>query len=104
MSKKISTKNKSKSKTKEQDPYKGLTSTISIIIDSKIKIDPESVRDEMVEDICEAIAVIDSEIQVMRDMRLREFLLNHIDNKIVNEFMESLSNLKIVDHLASRDV
>lgn len=104
MSKKTNTKSKTKTKSKDESLYKGLNSTISIIIDSKIKIDPESVRDEMVEDICEAISVIDSEIQVMRDMRLREFLLNNLDNKVVNEFMDSLSNLKIVDHLASRDV
>jgi hypothetical protein len=104
MSKKPNTKTKTKTAKQSTDFYKGLSSTISIIIDSKIKIDPETVRDEIVQDICEAISIIDSEIQVMRDMRLREFLLNHIDNKTLNEFIESLSNLKIIDHLASRDV
>lgn len=94
----------SKSKRNEEKNFNDLYHTISIIIDSKVKITPDSVKVAIVKEICKTIEMLDSEVQIARDIRLREFLLKHIDNKSVSDFMDSISNLRVTDHLSPKNV
>lgn len=93
-----------KSKKSQEKSFSDLYHTISIIMDSKIKIQPDSVKVALVKEICKAIEMLDSEVQIARDIRLREFLLKHINNKSVSDFMDSISNLKVTDHLSPKNV
>jgi hypothetical protein len=97
-------KKKPKSKKDETKGFNDLYHTISIIIDSRINIQPESAKVSLVKEICKTIEILDSEVQIARDIRLREFLLKHIDNKSVSEFMDSISTLKVTDHLSPKSV
>jgi len=97
-------KTANKSKKSQGKSFSDLYHTISIIMDSKIKIQPDSVKVALVKEICKAIEMLDSEVQIARDIRLREFLLKHIDNKSVSDFMDSISNLKVTDHLSPKNV
>jgi hypothetical protein len=97
-------KKKSAHKKSETKGFNDLYYTISIIIDSKVNIQPESVKDSIVKEICKTIEILDSEVQIARDIRLREFLLKHIDNKLVSEFMDSISTLRVTDHLSPKNV
>ncbi len=98
----MSKKTKSPKKDKQPNKEDGLYNNISIAIDSRIKIEDEDVRTALINELYSIFISVDQEIQIIRDIRLREFLQKHVNNKQVSDFLDSLSNLKIVDYLASK--
>jgi hypothetical protein len=78
--------------------------TISFCVNTIVPELEDNTRKLLIKTLSEKITDIDKEIQYIRDTRLRTFLRQHIDNKLVTEFMDSLAPLKIVDHLSSRSV
>ena len=59
-------KTANKSKKSQEKSFSDLYHTISIIMDSKIKIQPDSVKVALVKEICKAIEMLDSEVQIGR--------------------------------------
>lgn len=102
-------------KPKKQNTLKKLADTLTTEvnnIDDAIMMTINSVIPNLDDPLKKAIAKslsatikdIDKEIQYIRDMRLRDFLRKHVEDKLANEFLDSLESLKIVDHLSSRSV
>lgn len=106
MSTKAKTKavKKKKKPVKENDNIQSIDEVITFAINSVVPGLDQEVKETLSRIIITTVTDIDKEIQFIRDTRMRDFLRQHIDDKLVVEFLDSLAPLKIIDHLSSRSV